>query len=71
MITQGELNRIKQTMIIKSPEDLLKEKTLKESQRMEMQKMANTRKEKMLKLDKEREKKKPPNDLTLEQQQRA
>ena len=66
MISEAELNRIKKTMIIKSPDDLLKEKTLKETQRMEMQKMANTRKEKMQRLDKEREKKKPPNDLTLE-----
>lgn len=38
---------------------------------MEMQQMANTRKEKMQRLDKDREAKKAPNDLTLEQQQRA
>lgn len=31
MITNDELQRIKNTMIIKSPEDLQKEKTLKES----------------------------------------
>lgn len=66
MISHTELARIKNTMIIKSPEDLQKEKSLKETQRMEMQKMANTRKEKMQRLDKEREQKKPPNDLTLE-----
>ena len=34
---------------------------------MEMQQMANTRKEKMQRLDKDREAKKAPNDLTLEQ----
>lgn len=32
-----------------------------------MQQMANTRKEKMQRLDKDREAKKAPNDLTLEQ----
>ena len=31
MITNDELKRIKNTMIIKSPEDLQKEKTLKET----------------------------------------
>ena len=59
MISNDELNRIKNTMIIKSPEQKAMEKTLAETKKNEQRFAATTRKEKMKKFDKERESKMP------------
>lgn len=54
-------------MIYKSPEKLLADKKLRETQLQETMKASKLKKEKMARLDEERKKKLPPSSLTLEQ----
>lgn len=71
MISNDELNRIKNTMIIKSPEQKAMEKTLAETKKNEQRFAATARKEKMKKCDAVRESKMPQSELSLEQTMRA
>ena len=71
IIKNDELKRIKETMVVKSPEKLIEERKLKESQKIEMQASATIRKEKMKEHDKVRNSKMPKSQLTQEEQARA
>ena len=71
IIKNDELKRIKETMVVKSPEKLIEERKMKESQKIEMQASATIRKEKMKEHDKVRNSKMPKSQLTQEEQARA
>ena len=67
VIKHDDLKRIKENTIYKSPEKLIEEKRMKETTQQASMAKSTMRKNKMKELDKARESKLPPSELTLEQ----
>lgn len=71
IISAKDLEVLRSHTIIKSPEMRIKEKRMFETD-LELQRThATAKKMKMTKFDKEREKRMPPSEITLQQRQRA
>ena len=71
VISNNELERIKKTIVIKSPEKLMEERRIREDERDKEMATSKIRKQKMEEHDKLRQSKMPVSELTHEQQMRA
>ena len=67
MITQNELDRMKNTTVIKSNDEKLQEKKLLDEQKDQQMAAAKARKKKMMEMDRERQKKLQPTDFQKDQ----